>query len=399
MILSFTSSKIRAEHKRPTLLYLSYYPLDYSIGAAASVIDLLLDLPKSLDVIVIEPHRMDLPYTKIELPTNVKRIKTSILLNRYSTVLYHLLVLFYFLKILKKEKPDIVMSMHHPFHILSLLGSILCRIFRILHVVDVRDVWNPFISEGNLIDHIANILEKISSRFFKDDLVIFVCSEHKAMLEIRSKVKFRKTLIFPNCVSRTIIDRVITQASQQPLKSDTIRFIFVGRVGNEYKLYKVYSVLEKLRYLGYNPILIIVGHIQNRFKLKNNVIYLGPKSRDETLKLILESDVGVGPLGPTYTIPRKVIEYLALGKIIIVGRNAVSRDLIKEYSREILELPEDDAKIDEFVLELIKRLEESKQKRNKYTSNLNKLFCTTRVLYILKSLKSMKNYNNRISDV
>jgi|GEM_PF-3798890 len=144
--------------------------------------------------------------------------------------------------------------MHHPFHILSLLGNILCRIFRISHVVDVRDVWNPFISEKNLIDHIANVLEKISSRFFKDDLVIFVCSEQKEMLERMSKVKFRKALIFPNCVSRAIMDRVITQASQQPLKSDNIiRFIFVGRVSKEYKLYKVYSILEKLRYLGYNP--------------------------------------------------------------------------------------------------------------------------------------------------
>jgi len=124
------------------------------------------------------------------------------------------------------------------------------------------------------------------------------------------------------------------------------------------------------------------------------VIYLGPKSRDETLKLILESDIGVGPLGPAYAIPRKVVEYLALGKIVIVGRNAVSRDLVKEYSREILECPEDDAEIDKFVIELIKRLEESKQKQNKYASNLNKLFCRARVLYILKS---MKNYNNNMT--
>jgi len=87
---------MRTEYKRPTLLYLSYYPLDYGTGAAASVIDLLLDLPKSLDAIVIEPHRVDLPYTKIELPSNVKRIKIPILLNRYSSALYPLVVVFTF---------------------------------------------------------------------------------------------------------------------------------------------------------------------------------------------------------------------------------------------------------------------------------------------------------------
>ena len=390
--MNFKSS---SQSKKLTLLYLSYYPLEYSIGAAASVIDLLLDLPKSLSAIVIQPHRMDLPYTKIELPTNVKRIKTSILLNRYSSVLYNLLVLFYFLKILKKDKPDIVMSMHHPFHILSLLGSILCRIFRIPHVVDVRDVWNPFISEGSFIYCIADLLERISSRFFKDDLVIFVCSEQKKILEIRAKVDFRKTLIFPNCVSRTIVDRIIAQANQQPLKNgNTIRLIFVGRVGKEYMLRKIHLILERLRSLGYNPVLIIVGHVQDELKLKDGIIYLGPRSRDEALKLIFESDIGVGPLGPAYAAPRKVVEYIALGKIVIVGRNAVSRDLVKEYSREILELPEDDAKIDEFLIELIKRLEEGKQKRNKYASNLNKLFCRTRVLYILKSIR---NYNNNIT--
>jgi len=387
------SSEMWTKYKRPILLYLSYYPLDYGMGAAASVFDLLLDLPESLDVIVIEPHRIDLPHAKIELPTNVKRVKILIPLNRYSSVLYPLLTLFYLLKILKKEKPDIIMSMHHPFHILSLLGSILCRIFRIPHVVDVRDVWNPFISEGNFINRISDVLEKISSRFFKNDLIIFVCNEQKKMLEIRAKIKFRKTLIFPNCVSRTLVDRVIAQAKQQPLKcNNIIRFIFVGRVGKEYKLHKIYSIFEKLCYLRYNPILIIVGHVQDELR-NNNIIYLGPRSREETLKLILESDIGVGPLGPTYAAPRKVIEYLVLGKIVIVGRNAVSKDLVKEYPGKILELPEDSTKMDEFIAELINKLEESRQKQNKSTSTLNKLFCRTKILYILRNIKRLQQYN------
>jgi len=377
---------MQIKYKRPTFLYLSYYPLDYGIGAAASVIDLLLDLPESLDAIIIEPYRMDLPCTKIELPANVKRIKIPIPLDKYSSALYPLLVLFYFLKIFKKEKPDIVMSMHHPFHILSLLGNVFCRVFRIPHIVDVSDVWNPFISKENFINRIFDILERISSKFFKNDLVIFVCNEQKKILEIRAKVKFQKALIFPNCVSQTIVSRVVAQANQQISKSDNvIRLIFVGRVGKEYNLHKINPLLKKLGHLGYNPILIIVGHIQDVFP--NNIIYLGPRSREETLRLILESDIGVGPLGSAYAAPRKVIEYLVLGKIVIVGEHAVSKDLMKEYSGKILELPENNAKMDEFVTELIKKLEESRQKQNKSIPTLNKLFCRTKVLYVLRNIK------------
>ena len=378
------------QSKKFVLLYLSYYPLEYSIGASASVIDLLLDLPKSLKTIIIEPYRVDLPYTKIELPSNVKRLKTFVPLNKYSSALYPLLVLFCLLKVLKKEKINVVISMHHPFHILSLLGSILCRIFKIPHVVDAQDVYNPFMSEGSFIDRIVDLLERISSRFLKNDLVIFVCREQKKILEVRARVKFRKTLIFPNCISQTIVDRIIAQADQQPLKKDNIiRLIFVGRVGKEYRLHKIHLILERLRRLGYNPVLIIVGHLQDKLKLKDGIIYLGPRSRDETLKLIFESDIGIGPLGPAYAAPRKVVEYLALGKIVVVGKNAISKDLLKEYSREILELPEDDTKINEFVDELIRKVKENKQERTKYTSTLDKLFCKTKVLHILKNIKRM----------
>jgi hypothetical protein len=52
--------------------------------------------------------------------------------------------------------------------------------------------------------------------------------------------------------------------------------------------------------------------------------------------------VGIGPLNPTIAVPRKVVEYLILGKIVIVGKNAVSRDIIREFGESILEVTEND---------------------------------------------------------
>jgi len=350
---------------RLKLLFLSFYNLDYGIGASASLIDQLNDLPSAVKAIVIEPNRIDLPQVKVEVPAIVKRVKIPLPLAGSLSLSYPLLAFFYGLKIALTLKPDMIFSMHHPFHTLSLSGHIISRILHIPHVVDLRDVWRPMGQKLTTCEHLKDIIERKVARIIKNDIVIFVCSENKQILESRAKITFKNALILPNCVSSSLVKTVKVRKTK---KRENIQFIFVGRIGHEYGLDKIKPFLDALKSLGYKPSLLVVGH--NQVGIPEYATYIGSLPRRETLQLIAESDIGIGPLNPTVAIPRKVIEYLVLGKIIIIGKNAVSKDILKEYGDYIIEVSETD-NVNQEVFRMLTMLENT----NHDCKEMEKLYC------------------------
>lgn len=365
------------------ILFLSFYNLDYGIGASASLIDQLNDLPPNATAVVIEPNRVDLPHVKAEFYRPVKRIKVPIPLKCYSSFLFVFTAFFYGLKTAKTLKPHIIFSMHHPFHFLSLTGHIIARALNVLHVVDFNDVWRPMGLKPTIRDRLFDILERKVADIIKNDLMIFVCSEHQQILESRSRIHFKKAIVLPNCVSHSLIKRINVENTKvsREIKNKEIRFIFVGRVGREYAIDKIKPVLDALRSRGYKPSLLIVGHSQ--VCLPQYATCIGELSREETLQTIAKNDIGVGPMNPTTTIPKKVVEYLVLGKIIVVGRNAVSKDILKEYEERFIEVAEN-SDVNQVVFRLLKMLENANYKSQKN----NKLYCEKRWEVILSKIFS-----------
>lgn len=363
------------------MLWLSFYNLNYGIGASASFIDQLNNLPQNVDVTIIEPNRVDLNRVKIELSKKVHRIEIPIpLTSTMASFLYPLFVFFYCLKETARFKPTIVFSMHHPFHSLSVTGHFISKIIRAPHIVDLRDVWRPMGLKPSLYGYLKDIFERIMAQFIKNDLMIFVCSENKQILESRTDLKFKNYLVLPNCVSDHLIEGVKVKKTPQ---NKEINFIFVGRVAEEYGLNKIQTILDAIPSFGYSPRLVVVGHSQ--VGIINNAKFLGNLPRQETINLIAESDVGIGPMYPTIAVPRKVVEYLSLGKIVIVGKNAVSKDIIKEYSEQILEISDtDDA--NDIVRKILSMIEKAKH-RPKKTSNL---YCSNKMKIILNQVLTTK---------
>lgn len=338
-----------------TILYLSYYPLDYGIGASANLIDILEDMPETINCIILEPRRMDLPIIKrVTSYKNVNRIIIPIPLNEYtSLLLYPMFALLFSLKICSKKMPNIIVSMHHPFHILSFIGGILSRLLKIPHIIDAQDVWRPMKKRRNFTDVFSDILERIMAKLMRSDLWIFVSSECKYLLEKRANISIRWSLIFPNCISENLLKKLQLYPGEREINKKVIKLVFVGRVSEEYQLKLINPLLRALTERGYRPVLLILGHVQE--ELPSEAYYLGPRSREETLKAIAMSDVGIGPLGPTLAVPKKVIEYLLLGKIVITGKYSLSRDLTKKFSGYILEFSSDDD-IEEFIDKLLSAL-------------------------------------------
>lgn len=368
------------EKQKLHLLCFSFYNLDYGIGASATFLDQLNSLPENVFATVIEPNRTDLPQSDVELSTRVNRIKIPLPLTSSMFIFYPVLAFFYGLKINSKIKSDVIFSMHHPFHFLSLTGHILSKIFHVPHVVALHDVWRPMGIDLTLIDYWADILEKIIAKLIKNDLMVFVCSEHRQILESRSKVKFLNSLTLPNCVS----DSLIKGIQKKSIKSkNEINFIFVGRIGREYGLEKIQPIFDSLSSFGYEPHLLVAGH--NQVGLPKYAKFVGNLTRRETIQLISESDVGIGHMYPTNTIPRKVVEYLALGKIVIIAKNSVSVDILRDYGELILEVSDADNP-NQVAQKLLSLLNNPKDKPEKILN----LYCSHRMKLILKRLLTKK---------
>jgi len=380
---------MKRKNENLRVLFLSYYNLNYGMGASASLLDLLMDMPSQICSIIIEPKRIDLPYINVEVPANVERKIIPIPLKKtISVVLYPFLAFFFSLKILCTLRPIVIISMHHPHHPLSLVGHIISTIFRIPHIVDVRDVWRPLKSKLTIVDYLVDGLERFVTKFIKNDLIIFVCSEHKRILEKRSKVIFKRYLVIPNCVSYTILRNI--NIRRKVSHSRKIKFIYVGRVAAEYALDKIFPLLDELSSLGYEPVLTILGHTEVKIPTKYKV-FIKRLPRRETLKMIAESDVGIGPMKSVLTIPRKVVEYLVLKKAIVAGRGAISRDILLRFRNYIIEYSEktDPRELAQKLLLLLRNNVWKKNYITKRNDELEFLFCKHKVKTILREILKM----------
>lgn len=366
-----------SEKPKLNMLCFSFYNLDYGIGASASFLDQLNSLPKDIKATVIEPKRVDLPRVKVELANNVHRIVVPFSLTASLSFVYPFLAFFYGLRTALKIKPDFIFSMHHAFHYLSLTGHVLSKILSIPHIVDLRDVWRPMGQKLTIYDTLQNIFEILISKLIKKDLLVFVCNEHLKILELRAKIHFNNVLVLPNCVSDQLIKGV---KKKKALIKKVIKFIYIGRVGYAYGLNRILNVIDALSSFGYEPRLLVVGH--NQIEVPKCCKFIGNRTRRETIQLVAESDVGIGHMQPTNTIPRKVVEYLALGKIIILAKNSISADILRDYGELILEVSESDDS-NQVALKLLSML-----KNVTYKPKTSNLYCSHRMKLIIDRLKT-----------
>ena len=375
------------------ILFLSFYNLDYGIGASASLINQLNDLPQNILTVVIEPNRVDLPCVRIEVPKNVRRVKIPIPLRRgLLSFLYPFIAFFYGLRLASKLKPNIIFSMHHPFHALSFVGHIISKILHIPHVVDARDVWRPMGQKLTFRDYIGYLLEMRIAKVTKNDIWVFVNSENKKILEKRTNISFKNALILPNCISYSLLKNINFEETEKTRKGKEIRFIFVGRVGPEYGLHKIQPILDTLKMLGFEPKLFVVGHRQVK-ELPKYTIYIGSLPYKRTLQLIAESDVGVGPMNPTIATPRKVVEYLMLGKIVVAGKYAISRDIVKDFNNSIIELSENEDII-QVANKILTKLSKSKEIIFNH-KKLEKFYCIKKIELIMRKVLQIKQLSNK----
>ncbi len=250
-------------------------------------------------------------------------------------------VLPMFIEALKRAKTaDVIVCQYHPHHFVPVIGVLVGKIVKRPVVARACDVYRDMGGSEGLVGkfvRVSNAFNESNIRHFSAFLVC--CSDFRNILLSRKPDYSSKVnLLFNGFDSEDFQNLPSKQQVRKSLhvEANEKMVVFIGRFsGDEYGtevLLKGFSIL-----LNTFPkaILFLIGDklSSNLTKtiellgLERNVRVYGAMPHSEVVKFIVGSDVCIGPLMPTQTIPLKVIEYMACNKQIVTGRGSVSRDL------------------------------------------------------------------------
>jgi glycosyltransferase involved in cell wall biosynthesis len=238
------------------------------------------------------------------------------------------------------KNADIIVCQYHPHHFVPIVGVILSKIFKRPVVVRACDVYRNMGDTGGLVDSFVkgvNGLNEFFIRFFSDFLVC--CSDFKAIVLARKPQYSKKVhLLFNGFDSddfRNMPSKLEVRKSLG-IFPDGKMVVFIGRFsGGEYGtevLLKAFSLLlqtypQAVLFLIGDKLSSTLSRTIETLNLKENIRVFGAMPHGDVVKFIVASDVCIGPLMPTQTIPLKVIEYMACNKPIVTGKGSVSRDM------------------------------------------------------------------------
>lgn len=182
------------------------------------------------------------------IPTNFNRrgqnpFKEIILLTKY-------------FKILKHEKPDLVITYTiKP----NIYGGMVCRLLKIPYVVNITGLGSVFQREGFKL-HIISKIYRVSLK--KAKVVFFENSGNQKVFLDKKIVKINKTCV----LNGAGVNLEHFQYLEYPLDSNVFKFLFIGRVMKEKGIDELFDAMKKLVNMGMNCHLDILGGLEENYK-------------------------------------------------------------------------------------------------------------------------------------
>lgn len=363
------------------ILYITYYYFPHLGGGTWSTYNLASRLSKRNDVLLLAPN-IAFSQTgtdgKIRNGISLTSVRVSITphfrLPRLAGPF--LSAPFLFLAGLRVAKlSDAIFCQYHPHHFVFILSIFLGRLMGIPVIARADDVYrelgretsSPFAKLNLLYDCLSNVLNESMIRHATSFLV--VCTENKRILESRLG-RLNNIGLSHNGFDPAEFEDIHHKDLRVTLGIDPRASIvlFVGRFsGSEYKTDILLEAFEIIRIKKPQSILLLVGdflHIPLKPSIEQHTRIIGPVSRADVRKYLSIADVCVGPLGPTYALPLKVLEYMAAGKPVVTGIHSVSTDLAINGFNCLCVKPEPEA-----VAEAVLTILENGEVRSKLISN------------------------------
>lgn len=158
-------------------------------------------------------------------------------------------------KIIKKEKPDLVITYTiKP----NVYGGLACRLLRVPYAVNITGLGTAFQGHG-LLRMMVTTLYRLGTSGAK--VVFFENVENQQLFIDEKLVKAEKTCL----LNGAGVNLEHYQVSEYPEECDGIRFLFVGRVMKEKGIDELFSAMRRLHQDGYSCTLDVLGGFEENY--------------------------------------------------------------------------------------------------------------------------------------
>ena len=356
--------------------YFSFTPTHASAVTTYEIVKRLVE--KGHEVTIIVPNidcGDNVRFATHNFSNNIKIIAfTSTRIMREDSALFGLTCTAWYapllVKMLKRAKYDVIMSMYHPSHLATFSAYILSRFLKLPLIIKIHDLV-PDMTDPNIV---RRVYKKAMFRLYltllkKGDFILVLSSELKNLATKIYGVDEKKLVLFPNAVD--------VHKFNPSIKSGRIReklglenkkiLLFAGAISRDRRLDYLIKAMSSVVREEANATLLILGEgpektrlldLSKQFGVDKFVKFLNKVPHDSVPEYVSLADITIGPLtmlpGTLGAVPLKVLEYMACGKPVVACYGCVSEELVIDGYNGLLVRDGDTTELATAISRLIK---------------------------------------------
>lgn len=255
-----------------------------------------------------------------------------------------------FYRQIRAKRPQLVYKRHSQFDIGPILAA---KLYRIPVILEANSCFSSFESlkfEAMKLKHLGRWIER--QTFLSSDIIFAVSSPLKRKI-VQLGIPDKKVIVLPNGANYKKFDPAAISSQKKSeirrkygIQNDSFLVGFVGSLREWHGIDFLLNVFAKLVREHPEMILLIVGDGPIRHKLfkltehlgiSEKVIFTGNVEHDEIPVVVSFFDVAVLPAEYRHhASPMKILEYMAMEKIVIAPDMENIRNIIDENKNGIL---------------------------------------------------------------
>ena len=220
----------------------------------------LFDFRKELIQALISKNNNVKAYTPFDLKVDELRdmgvdLYETKLERRGMNPLKDFKLFFQYLKIIKNERPDLVITYTiKP----NVYGGVACSIFNVPYAVNITGLGSAF-ENGRILKTIATLMNKIACKKAK---VVFFENEENRQFFVREHIVKEKQTYRLNGAGVNLEHYHVTPYP----KGETIKFLFMGRIMKEKGIDELFTAMRRLVQNGVKCELDVLGGYEENYK-------------------------------------------------------------------------------------------------------------------------------------